>query len=125
MMLAVDGFVKWNTFSRLAVHVGFVVDKVARGQVSLRVLRFSPATIVPQIWVCTDSCHHLCVDLQVTVSVNNTNNSRPPIRRSAFGLYSGLVWHSYPHNLPIGFNITRFSYGDEYEDCGCVGLVDG
>jgi len=41
MMLAIGRVVNWNTFSRLAVHVGFVVDKVARGQFSLRVLPFS------------------------------------------------------------------------------------
>jgi hypothetical protein len=28
-----------------SIHVGFVVDKVALGQVSLRVLRFSPLSI--------------------------------------------------------------------------------
>jgi hypothetical protein len=30
-----------------SVHVGFVVDKVALGQASLRVLRFSPVNIIP------------------------------------------------------------------------------
>jgi hypothetical protein len=30
-----------------SVHVGFVVDKVALGQVFLRVLRFSPVIIIP------------------------------------------------------------------------------
>jgi hypothetical protein len=32
MMLAIDSVVNWNTFFRLAVRVGFVVDKVARGR---------------------------------------------------------------------------------------------
>jgi len=50
MMLAIDSVVNWNTFFRLAIHVGFVVGKVTRGQVSLRVLRVS----VPQTF-CTDS----------------------------------------------------------------------
>jgi len=35
------------------------------------------------------------------------NNSRPPIRRSACGLYSGLVWRSHPRHLPIGFNVIK------------------
>jgi hypothetical protein len=30
-----------------SVHVGFVVDKVALGQVSFRVLPFSPVSIIP------------------------------------------------------------------------------
>jgi hypothetical protein len=30
-----------------SIHVGFVVDKVAPGQVFLRVLRFSPVNIIP------------------------------------------------------------------------------
>ena len=30
-----------------SVHVGFVVDKVALGQVFLRVLRFSPVNFIP------------------------------------------------------------------------------
>jgi hypothetical protein len=32
-----------------AVFVGFVIDKVALGQVFLRVLRFSPASIIPPL----------------------------------------------------------------------------
>jgi hypothetical protein len=49
MMIAIDSVVNWEAFSRLAVHVGFVVDKVVRGQVSLRVLPFSALKIF-----CTD-----------------------------------------------------------------------
>jgi hypothetical protein len=30
-----------------SIHVGFVVDKVALGQVFLQVLRFSPVNIIP------------------------------------------------------------------------------
>jgi hypothetical protein len=33
-------------FALASVHVGFVVDKVALGQVFLRVLRFSPVSII-------------------------------------------------------------------------------
>jgi hypothetical protein len=33
----------------LAVHVGFVVDKVALGQVLPRVLRFSPVNFIPYV----------------------------------------------------------------------------
>jgi hypothetical protein len=32
-----------------SIHVGFVVDKVALGQVFLRVLRFSPVIIIPPL----------------------------------------------------------------------------
>jgi hypothetical protein len=32
-----------------SIHVGFVVDKVALGQVSLRVLLFSPVSIIPPL----------------------------------------------------------------------------
>jgi hypothetical protein len=32
-----------------SVHVGFVVDKVALGQVFLRALRFSPASLIPPV----------------------------------------------------------------------------
>jgi hypothetical protein len=35
-----------------SVHVEFVVDKVALGQVVLRVLRFSPVDIIPP-WIST------------------------------------------------------------------------
>jgi hypothetical protein len=34
-------------FSLGSIHVGFVVDKVALGQVFLRVFRFSPVSIIP------------------------------------------------------------------------------
>jgi hypothetical protein len=37
------GFAPWS------IHVVFVVDKVGLGQVSLRVLRFSPANIIPPL----------------------------------------------------------------------------
>jgi hypothetical protein len=36
-------------FSPRAVHVEFVMDKVALGQVSLRVLRFFPVSIIPPL----------------------------------------------------------------------------
>jgi hypothetical protein len=36
-------------FAPGSIHVGFVVDKVALGQVFLRVLRFSPANIIPPL----------------------------------------------------------------------------
>ena len=36
-------------FDPESVHVGFVVDKVALGQVSLRVLRFSPVSFIPSV----------------------------------------------------------------------------
>jgi hypothetical protein len=32
-----------------SVHVGFVVDKMALGQVFLRVLRFSPVNFIPPV----------------------------------------------------------------------------
>jgi hypothetical protein len=32
-----------------SVHVGFVVDRVAPGQVFLRVLRFSPVNFIPPV----------------------------------------------------------------------------
>jgi hypothetical protein len=34
-------------FAPRSIHVGFVMDKVALGQVFLRVLRFSPVNIIP------------------------------------------------------------------------------
>jgi hypothetical protein len=43
--------------SRLSLHVGFVVDKVALAKVFLRVLRFSPVSIIPP-WL-SMSIHHL------------------------------------------------------------------
>jgi hypothetical protein len=36
-------------FAPESTHVGFVVDKVVLGQVFLRVLRFSPANIIPPL----------------------------------------------------------------------------
>jgi hypothetical protein len=39
---------KWPRFDLRAVHVKFEVDKVALGQVSLQVLRFSFAIIIQQ-----------------------------------------------------------------------------
>jgi hypothetical protein len=36
-------------FNPRPVHVGFVVDKVAMGQVFLQVLRYSPVSIVPPL----------------------------------------------------------------------------
>jgi hypothetical protein len=38
---------RWPGFNLEAVHVRFEVDKLALGQVSLPVLRFSPAIIIP------------------------------------------------------------------------------
>jgi branched-subunit amino acid transport protein len=34
-------------FAPRSIYVGFVVDKMVLGQVFLRVLRFSPVTIIP------------------------------------------------------------------------------
>jgi hypothetical protein len=64
-------------FAPGSILVGFVVDKVALGQVYLRVLRFSPANIIPPLLhihlsppheVCDSSdqaahYHHLCPKL--------------------------------------------------------------
>jgi hypothetical protein len=36
-------------FAPGSIHVGFVVDKMALGQVFLRVLRFSPVNIIPPL----------------------------------------------------------------------------
>jgi hypothetical protein len=36
-------------FAPGSIHVGFVVDKVALGQVFLRILRFSPSNIIPPL----------------------------------------------------------------------------
>jgi hypothetical protein len=38
-----------TVFASRAAHMGFVVDKIALGQVSLRVLRFSPVSIIPTL----------------------------------------------------------------------------
>jgi hypothetical protein len=46
----VDGFSPQRAaFTPRAVHVGFVVDKVAPGQVFLRVVRFSPVNTIPPL----------------------------------------------------------------------------
>jgi hypothetical protein len=37
-----------TTEARIRVHVGFVMDKVTMGQLSLRVLRFSPISVISQ-----------------------------------------------------------------------------
>jgi hypothetical protein len=49
-----------HRFTLGSVHAGFVVDKVALGQVSLRVLRFSPASVIPP-W------HHADVSWEMLV----------------------------------------------------------
>jgi hypothetical protein len=36
-------------FTPGSIHVGFVVDKLALGQVFLQVLQFSPANIIPPL----------------------------------------------------------------------------
>jgi hypothetical protein len=51
MILAVEDVVKWNAFSSRAVHVGFVVGKVAGGQVSVRVLQFPQSLSFHQCFV--------------------------------------------------------------------------
>jgi hypothetical protein len=43
-------------FAPGSVHVGFVVDKVALGQVYLGVLRFAPVNIIPP-WFLMIICH--------------------------------------------------------------------
>jgi hypothetical protein len=40
---------RWPGFDPVSVHVRFVVDKVALGQVFLRVLRFSPVNLIPPV----------------------------------------------------------------------------
>jgi hypothetical protein len=40
---------RWPGFDPGSVHVGFVVDKVALGQVFPRVLRFSPVIFIPPV----------------------------------------------------------------------------
>jgi hypothetical protein len=42
-------------------HVGFVVDKVALGQVFLRVLRFSPVSFIPPVLRYTEKLRKLIV----------------------------------------------------------------
>jgi hypothetical protein len=41
----------WPGFDLKAVHVGFMVDEVALGQISLPLLRFSLAIIIPHCFV--------------------------------------------------------------------------
>jgi hypothetical protein len=40
---------RWPGFAPRSVHVRLVVDKAALGQVSLRVLLFSPVSIIPPL----------------------------------------------------------------------------
>jgi hypothetical protein len=49
-----------------SVHVGFVVDKVALGQVFPRVLRFSPVTFIPPLLHYWEKDKKKWVDQQVT-----------------------------------------------------------
>jgi hypothetical protein len=49
MAQAVSRWPQRPEFVPESIHVGFVVDKVALGQVFLRVLRFSPVTIIPPL----------------------------------------------------------------------------
>jgi hypothetical protein len=63
------------SFDPRPVHLGFVVDKVALGHVSFRVLRFPPVTVVPPMFHtrllvtdivasnlgCTLNCQYSCM----------------------------------------------------------------
>jgi hypothetical protein len=40
---------RWPGFDPGSIHVGFMVDKVAVGQVSPRVLRFSPVSFITPV----------------------------------------------------------------------------
>jgi hypothetical protein len=47
--LVVDNSPQRPGFAPGPVHVGFVVDKVALGQVSVRVIQFSPVGLIPPL----------------------------------------------------------------------------
>jgi hypothetical protein len=60
----VAGFPPWRPgFDPGSVHVGFMVDKVAVGQVFPRVLWFSPVSFIPPV------LHHLEKDIIIIIII--------------------------------------------------------
>ena len=62
---------RWPIMGDFRACVGFVVDKVAVGQVFLRVFRFFPVSIIPPVIHAYSSIHlQLCIILKID-SVSN------------------------------------------------------
>jgi hypothetical protein len=96
-------------FAPGSIHVGFVVDRVAMGQVFLRVLRFSPVNNIPPLLhihlpppheVCDSSdqaahCHHLGPKLGASCLTRNLgwkhNKKVKKLRRGMDGACSTYV----------------------------------
>jgi hypothetical protein len=58
-------------FDSGSVHVGFVVDKVALGQVFLRVLRFSPVSFIPPVLHYTEKLEKVIIILIIITGLHN------------------------------------------------------
>jgi branched-subunit amino acid transport protein len=98
------------------IHVGFVVDRVALGQVFLRVLQFSPANIIPPLLhihllppheVCDSSnqaayCHHLGPKLGASFLTRHVGWKQNKKVRKKIG------WE-YESSLDISFSLTCFT----------------
>jgi hypothetical protein len=65
---------QWSRFAHKAVHVESVVDKVALGEVFLRVLQFSPDNIIPLL-LHTHSCLIPSQQQHVTCTVTKVNQA--------------------------------------------------
>jgi len=88
-------------FSPGSVHVRFVVDKVALGQVFLQILQFSPFSIIPPI------LHTYFIHLSLILHrVNEKCMARPiegeskPQYKKNYCMHIGILKH--------GFQITAF-----------------
>jgi hypothetical protein len=100
-----------------SVHVGFVVDKVALGQVFLRVLRFSPLSFIPPVLHYTEERKKLIIFI---TGLHNKPQGCGASVVSAAGLFTTRkmgVSNSVPIPRKYCVSITKISRSVLYESC--------
>jgi hypothetical protein len=88
-----------------SVHVWFVVDKVALGHVSLRVIRVSPVSIIPP-WL-PNLIDHLRDEQQAVRYRSSETKSHPIDMNTHIHIYTHTCTHTYMHACMHTYIHTR------------------
>jgi hypothetical protein len=74
-------------FNTASIHVGFLIDKVAMGQVFLRVLRVSPVSVIPPLF-------HVHFHLRVILTGKRRFRNLRNLQTAIFFLKSGRILYN-------------------------------
>jgi hypothetical protein len=103
-------------FASGSIHVGFVVDKVALGQVFLRVLRFSPVNIIPPLLhIYLSPPHEVCDSSDLTAHYHHLG---PKLQSSFLTQHFGwkqnkkvnVYIYYYQATTVLSYKMTQYSY---------------